>query len=296
MRVGNNVSFMDMDTFRAIFREMPGIKEYGFGEKIHILDPDLMLPSGAWIGNGYDPDRAVLKGTYSIECDMGGTVSKREGEILEIPLPGATEEEKNDAHRRYMSMFQKAIFWMRWELELYGQENEERREWLTGEQVSEHTRIVNELWPTEAMVEEERVFLAENNPFRVGELTAAMRAEIEKPEHGFAYADVLRKFVLTDDVSEEDRFGYGQVLVEPGRKWLSVKLEHEYSLEGATGKNYSRSDKRELFRVDYGYFPESDPRQRLTDIVLLTEELRELLNRAERVLKEGSRNGSTEVG
>ena len=60
MRVGSNVSFMDMDTFRAIFREMPGIKEYGFGEKIRMLDPDLMLPSGAWIGSDYDSKRAVL--------------------------------------------------------------------------------------------------------------------------------------------------------------------------------------------------------------------------------------------
>ena len=102
MRVGSNVSFMDMDTFRAIFREMPEIKEYGFGEKIRMLDPDLMLPSGAWIGSDYDSKRAVLKGSYSMEYDMGGTVSKREADFFEIPLPGNTPEETNAAHSRYM--------------------------------------------------------------------------------------------------------------------------------------------------------------------------------------------------
>lgn len=291
MRVGSNVSFMDMDTFRAIFREMPGIKEYGFGEKIRMLDPDLMLPSGAWIGSDYDSKRAVLKGSYSMEYDMGGTVSKREADFFEIPLPGNTPEETNAAHSRYMSMFQQAVFWMRWELELYGAENEERREWLTGEEAREHTRLVNELWPTEAMVEEEKAFVAENNPYSIGELAAVMRAEIEKPENGFRYAQALREFSLKDDVSKEDRFGYGQVLTEPGRLWLTVKIDHEYSLEGATGKNYRRTDKRELFRVDYENLPESDARQRLTDIVLLTEEMRKVLDLAEQALKKGARNG-----
>ena len=144
---------------------------------------------------------------------------------------------------------------------------------------------------TEAMIEEEKAFVADNNPYSIGELAAAMRAEIEKPENGFRYAQALREFSLKDDVSEEDRFGYGQVLTEPGRLWLTVKIDHEYSLEGATGKNYRRTDKRELFRVDYENLPESDARQRLTDIVLLTEEMRKVLDLAEQALKKGARKG-----
>lgn len=66
---------------------------------------------------------------------------------------------------------------------------------------------------------------------------------------------------------------------------VEVWLYHDYGMQGKSGKDYERSEKKELFFIRFDSLQMTTPRQHLTDMVLLVETLRELLERTERKLK-----------
>ena len=147
-------------------------------------------------------------------------------------------------------------------------------------------RIINELWPTNEMIKEERDFLEANCPYRFGDLFAAMRLEIERPENGLKYGYVLRQFEIDEAINKDDHFGFGMVQVRAGVKAVEIYLDQNFKLDGKTGKNYEYKKYGCILRLYYDALRPTTPKQHLTDMAMLLDELCEVIRRARQTLEE----------
>lgn len=270
---------MSYDTFMEIFREQPGIKEYGIDERIVENELAALIPLQAHLNTSYDFDKKKMY-FYS-------TVDYKTKQILfTITLRGWDEKEMEKDRLKLFWRTQLPLRWMGWELDLLEEPDQESRARLEECRKEERTRIKNELCPTAEMIKEERDFLEENCPYRFGDFFAAMHLEIERPGNGLLYGYALRQFEADEQIDKDMRFGFGELQVRAGGLSVAIFLDHNYKLEGKTGKNYERREHREILRLYFDALRPAPPKQHLTDMTMLLDELCEVIRRAHQTLDE----------
>ena len=270
---------MSYDTFMKLFREQPGIKEYGIDERIVENELATLIPAESYLGTTYDFEKKKM---YFYSTPDHNTKSV----LFTISLRGWDEKEMEKDRLKLFWRTQLPLRWMRWELDLIENPDQESRERLENCREEELIRIKNELWPTTEMIKEERDFLEENCPYRFGDLFAAMRLEIERPGNGLKYGYALRQFEIDEEINKDVRFGFGELQVCTGVFSVEIYLNHDYKLEGRTGKNYKRQEHRRILRLYYDALRPAPPKQHLTDIAMLLDELCEVIKRAHQTLEE----------
>ena len=233
-----------LNTFKSMFLGMPGIREHRLEDRIQFnMTED--IPVASSLVSSLDRDRVCFSVEYHYLEDNGSVFNQyfEKREILYVPFSGREEQFVIE------SAIKTAIKCMKKEMSCYPADAQTRKR-LDEEENKEREKVRLDINRARLAKEDEDMYIAMNNPYSIGELMEAMRAELNNEENSFKYADYLRTFALKDDRNEDEKFGVGEFFIDRAEDIVIMQMRRTYRGHSASGRYYDKFDGRKLFTID----------------------------------------------
>lgn len=276
-----------IQAFKSMFLSMPGIREYRLADRIRFVEAN-DVPILCSIVVADDRDRKCLSVQYHYmeEGDNGILDNYFEyREILSVDLENKYEDETRGNYLTIKGVIETAVEWLKKEMNYYPADAQRRR-MLDEEENKERERIREDIHRARLDREDEEKFLAEKNPYRIGQLVEAIKNELNNSDSSYTFRNILLTFRMAKDRNEDEMFGIGEYILDRRGDEVLMQMRRTYTGYSSTGRYYNKFDGREFFTIDANLLPEtSSSMQHAMDRDKLMSEFRKAIDLAMKTLK-----------
>ena len=277
---------MPLNTFKAMFLGMPGIREYRLEDRIQFnLTGD--IPTASSLVSSYDRDRKCISVKYSHMEDTGDIFRSyvENREILFVPVSGSDDREFNENLSKTERTIKRAVDWMKKEMYCYPADAQVRKT-LDEEENKAREEVRLEFNRERLDKEDEDMFVAMNNPFSIREFMDAIQAELDDENNKFKHIDYLKTYALKEGINEDDRIGVGEFIIDRAGDIIIMQMRRNYEGHTAAGRFFRKFDGRKVFTIDATALLQEDPYKHGFEREALRSEFKRLIELAMKRLGE----------